>query len=362
MSKFWEFKNQGDEGTELQIEGDIIDDDDAWLYEWFGDKATAKNAFKEELSKYKGQDIIVWIDSYGGNVFAAAGIYNALKEHSGKIVVKIDGKAMSAASVIAMAGDEISISPVGVLMIHNPLTYAQGDARVMRKTAEVLDVIKETLINSYRRSGKTDKELWKMLDDETWMSANVAVKEGFADSILYEEEPLKVENLKEFTFNYNRLAVVNNANASLKRMLTLERESVIQDKGDDLVDFKTIEELKNAYPDLIKEVEDKVRLEERERIKGIEEISNSIDPKLVFKAKFEEPLNAEKLAFEALKADGLKGKDYLKNKEIDNKGSGVDDIEVNPLDDDPQPKTIKDKARNIAARFDSKRRGVVIDG
>ena len=118
--KFWKFiKNKATETTqafvELRIEGDIVDDEDIWIYEWFGESATAPNAFKEELSEFKGQDLIVWIDSYGGSVFAGASIYNALKEHDGKITVKIDGKAMSAASVIAMAGDEILMSPVALM-------------------------------------------------------------------------------------------------------------------------------------------------------------------------------------------------------------------------------------------------------
>lgn len=352
----------------MQIEGDIIDDDDAWLYEWFGITATSKNAFKDELSKYEGKDIVVWIDSYGGNVFAAAGIYNALKEHKGKVTVKIDGKAMSAASIVAMAGDEILMSPVGVMMIHNPLTYAQGDARVMRKTAEVLDVIKETIINAYMRSGKTSEELWEMMDDETWMSANVAVKEGFADDVLYQEEPIKAENIKGFSFN--RLAVMNNTNDAIKRMLELERVNNKTNKdGDEPVadEIKTAKDLMNAYPGLVNKIIDDARAEgaqeERERIEDIEEISNTIDPELVKKAKFEEPMNAKDLAFEALKADGEKGKKYLKNVQEDNEESGVNDVEANSTETtDDTPKTVEDKAKMIAAQFDAKRRGVNIDG
>src|SRR5690625_2273628 len=111
--RFWKFiknniKPEKEERIELHIEGDIVEDDDVWIYGWFGEDATARNAFKEELSEFKGKDLTVWIDSYGGSVFAGASIYNALKEHAVKITVKVDGKAMSAASVIAMAGDERS--------------------------------------------------------------------------------------------------------------------------------------------------------------------------------------------------------------------------------------------------------------
>jgi ATP-dependent Clp protease, protease subunit len=220
---FWKFIiNQATEtepeSVELRIEGDIVDDDEIWIYEWFGEKATAPNAFKEELKQFKGKDITVWIDSYGGSVFAAASIYNALKEHDGKITVKVDGKAMSAASVIAMAGDEVLMSPVAVMMIHNPLTGVYGNMHDLRKVADILDQIKESLINAYvNKTGKSRKEISDMMDDETWMSANVAVKEGFADGILYQDEPFNVKNMKDFSFN--RLEVMNRASQCIKQMV-----------------------------------------------------------------------------------------------------------------------------------------------
>lgn len=220
--KFWEFiKNEANpDNVELRIEGDIVDDDEIWIYEWFEEPATAPNAFKEELNQYQNKDLTVWIDSYGGSVFAAAGIYNALKEHKGKVTVKVDGKAMSAASVIAMAGDEILMSPVAVMMIHNPLTVAYGNMHDLRKVADVLDTVKESIINAYiQKTGRSRNKISQMMDDETWMSANVAVKEGFADGVLYQDNDETVENIANLSFN--RLAVVNSANQSIKQAIKL---------------------------------------------------------------------------------------------------------------------------------------------
>lgn len=223
MGKFWNFTTIADDGgnesVELRIEGDIIDDSDTWIYELFGEKATSPNAFKQDLHEFKGKDITVWIDSYGGSVFAGAGIYNALKEHDGKITVKVDGKAMSAASVIAMAGDEIYMSPVAVLMIHNPLTYAYGNMHDLRKTADVLDTIKDSIINAYAtKTGRSRNKISQMMDDETWMSANVAVKEGFADSVMYQDVQQQeiVNNL-----SVNRLEIMNASNKSLEKAIKL---------------------------------------------------------------------------------------------------------------------------------------------
>lgn len=223
--KFWNFirnetSEDSPESVELRISGDIVPDNDAWIYEWLGEESASPNAFREELNNYKDKDITVWIDSYGGDVFAAAGIYNVLKNHNGKITVKIDSKAMSAASVIAMAGDEILMSPVGVMMIHNPLTGVKGDMRDLRKAAEVLDTVKETIVNAYiSKTRKSKSKISAMMDDETWMSANVAVKQGFADSILYQDE--SIENVADFAFN--RFEIQNSANECMKKLINFEK-------------------------------------------------------------------------------------------------------------------------------------------
>lgn len=225
MTKFWNFvKNEATEtqpeSIELRIEGDIVDDNDAWIYEWFGEASASPNAFKDELNKYSGQDLTVWIDSYGGSVFAGASIYNSLKEHKGKITVKVDGKAMSAASVIAMAGDEILMSPVAIMMIHNPLTGVYGDMHTLRKTADVLDSVKDSIINAYlTKTNKSRDEISQLMDIETYMSANDAVSKGFADGVLYQDQPLDIANMG--TFSFNKLDIVNSANQSIKQAIKL---------------------------------------------------------------------------------------------------------------------------------------------
>lgn len=231
MSKFWNFiRNEAtetqSESVELHIKGDIVDDNDVWMYEWFGESATAPNLFKDELSEFKGKDITVWIDSYGGSVFAGASIYNALKEHDGKVIAKID-KAMSAASVIAMAADEILMSPVAVMMVHNPLTTAQGNMHDLRKVADVLDVIKDTIVTAYaNKTGRSRNKISQMMDDETWLSANMAVKEGFADSVLYQDSATEGK-IDVHNFLFNRLSIVNSANHSIDKAYKLfEQESI----------------------------------------------------------------------------------------------------------------------------------------
>ena len=138
----------------------------------FGEEEQTAKGIREEIRKMDGQDITVWINSNGGECIAASVIYTALREHKGKVTVKVDGSAISAASVIAMAGDEILMSPTSVMMIHNPLTYAEGEVKDMEKAIRVLTEVKETIVNAYAaKTGKPREEISRLMDEETWMGA-----------------------------------------------------------------------------------------------------------------------------------------------------------------------------------------------
>ena len=134
-------------------------------------------------------DITVWINSPGGDCVAAAQIYNMLMDYKGDVTVKIDGIAASAASVIAMAGTKVLMSPTALMMIHNPLTVAIGDSEEMQKAIDMLSEVKESIINAYEiKTGLSRSKLSHLMDAETWMNANKAVELGFADDILADEK------------------------------------------------------------------------------------------------------------------------------------------------------------------------------
>lgn len=184
MNKFWNWtKNEETGERELAIDRAIGDDS---FFSWLFDEITPK-AFREELNSGDG-DIVVRINSEGGDVFAANEIYNMLKEYRGNVRVKIDAMAASAASVIAMAGDSVEISPVGMIIIHNPWTGTIGDAEEFKAVANQLDSIKENIINAYElKTHLSRTKLAKMMDEETFIHARKAVGLGFADKIIGEE-------------------------------------------------------------------------------------------------------------------------------------------------------------------------------
>jgi ATP-dependent Clp protease protease subunit len=176
--KFWNWKNEAETAERvLSINGTIAEDS------WFDDEVTPQ-LFRDELNAGDG-NITVWINSPGGDCIAAAQIYNMLVDYKGKVTVKIDGIAASAASVIAMSGDEVLMSPVSTMMIHNPATVAWGDYAEMQKTIDMLNEVKESIINAYAiKTGLSRTRLSNLMDAETWMNANKAVELGFADGII----------------------------------------------------------------------------------------------------------------------------------------------------------------------------------
>ena len=187
--------------------------------------------FRRELSNCKG-DISVWINSPGGDVFAASQIYAMLKEHKGNVKVKVDGVAASAASVIAMAGASVEMAPTACLMIHNPATVIFGEVSDLEQGIELLSEVKEAIINAYEKKTKLPRDtISKLMDAETWMNANKAVELGFADKVLYSGE-----DEDDYSYLFNRgscvLATVNAMRQKLKKKEAAASEP--EPKGTDI--------------------------------------------------------------------------------------------------------------------------------
>ena len=199
--KFWNWvRNEGEKRT-LLLDGEISDET------WWGDEVTPQ-IFRSELNAAEG-DVDLWINSPGGDCYAAAQIYNMLMEYKGNVNVKIDGIAASAASVVAMAGSTVEISPLGMLMIHNPMTVSIGDTHEMERTITFLSEIKESIINAYElKTGLSRAKISRLMDAETWMNAKKAVELGFADSVLYTDVQRPVTDTADGLI-FSRAAVTN---------------------------------------------------------------------------------------------------------------------------------------------------------
>ena len=178
MRHFWNWVRNEDDTRTLYLEGVIAEES------WFADDITPA-MFKEELFSGNGP-ITIHLNSPGGDCIAASQIYTMLMDYPGGVTIQIDGMAASAASVIAMAGTRVTMSPTSLMMIHNPFTMAMGDTEEMRKAIQLLDEVKESIINAYQiKTGLSRARISHLMDGETWMNALKAKELGFCDEVLY---------------------------------------------------------------------------------------------------------------------------------------------------------------------------------
>ena len=205
--KFWNWvRNEDEDGRTLYLDGEISDET------WYGDEVTPE-LFRRELEAGQGS-ITVWINSPGGDVFAAAQIYNMLMEYKGDVTVRVDALAASAASVIAMAGTTVQMSPVAMMMIHNPMTIAIGDSEEMKRAVAMLEEVKESIMNAYEiKTGLNRTKISHLMDAESWFNAKKAVELGFADGILGDKcgsgERAKKDEAELEGMMFSRAAVTN---------------------------------------------------------------------------------------------------------------------------------------------------------
>lgn len=171
----------------IEIKGPIVSDSDRWFYDWLEIPATAP---KDVMLPVDGSPVEVIINSGGGDVYAGSEIYTSLKDYSGSVTVKIVGIAASAASVIAMAGDWVEISPTAQIMIHNVSTTVQGDHAKLLHESGVLENYNQSIANSYRLKTNLEMaELLELMNQETWFTAEQAVAHGFADGVMFDDVP-----------------------------------------------------------------------------------------------------------------------------------------------------------------------------
>ena len=338
--KFWDIKNIANKsGSNEQYDAEILiysDITSREVYDWWtGEKADTvyPKQFNEDLNALGDVDKIkLRINSNGGSVFAAIAITNMLKNHKAEIHTYIDGIAASAASVIAMAGDKIFMNTGSLFMVHQAMSYAFGNSGELREVADNLEKITNNIIDIYHLRTNADmQKLVEIVNKETYLTAEESKDLGFCDEIL-DTEVVASLSQDEKTITING-ATFNSYGLSDKFSKFAAHNHKPENKNKEETKMKTIEELRNAHPDLVNaivnEAEKSGGQKERQRIQEIETISANIsDKELVNKAKFESCMSAKDLSFEALKNNKAKAENYLNSLQEDAKNSGAEDIEA----------------------------------
>lgn len=323
--KFWNFVRDSDMGNEAEL---IIDGEIAQEESWWGDTVSSKN-FTQELKELGDVDLItVRINSGGGDVFAAHTIYSRLRDHKAQIIVKIDGWAASAATIIAMAGDEILIPASGVFMIHDPVLYLCGGYKEkdLDNMKSELQVIKDSIINNYAaRTNKAKEEIGQLMSAETWYTGEEAVENGFCDRLMFGEisAEQEIENSGHYVVNRVEMNFDNyNIPDKVKKLCNITTKN----KEVTMENFENAKDLKAAYPELCAEIEKSAKDEERKRIEAIEEATLPGYESMARDAKFTKLSSAENFALDILRAEKRKGEQYVNDTDADVKDSHVNDV------------------------------------
>lgn len=360
-NKFWNIviPEQPGQPPELLLYGSISSQQS-----WWSDRVTPAQ-FNADLAAIGDvPEIIVRINSGGGDVFAANAIFTRLKDHSAKITVKIDGWAASAATIIAMAGDTIKIARNGVFMIHDPAmtVYNSFTAEEFKKMANELEVIKQSIVNTYAmKTCRKPEDIEQLMSNETWWTGETAVENGFCDELMFEEASTVVENSSKIVVNsipldvscyktlpkqllnspHNPGNLINNSAtvAQNQRPAQKEEKSMAAENNTTIT---TVEALKTAYPDLVATIRNEAIAEERARIKAIEDGALDGFEDIVSDAKFENPISAEAMALKIVAEQKKQGGAYLANRNADAESSGANGVQgaagetgadkVNPFD------------------------------
>lgn len=327
-NKFWNFiPAAGNKPPELLLYGAISSQQS-----WWEDRVTP-GKFNEELAAIGDvSEIIVRINSGGGDVFAANAIFTRLKDCSAKITVKIDGWAASAATIIAMAGDTIKIAKNGVFMIHDPAmtVWDTFTAEDFEKMAEELKVIKQSIVNTYAmKSGRDTQDIEQLMSVETWWTGEDAVSNGFCDEIMFDDVSTAVENSSHVVVNSVSLDVSSYktlprslfnspknpgcfTNTSAAKTQKKEEQNMATNES-----ITTVEALTAEYPDLVAKIVSNAKEEERARIKDIKETALNGFEDIVEDAMFEHPVSAAEVALKIVNEQKKQGGTYLANRDAD---------------------------------------------
>ena len=316
--KFWNLvKNEEEKTAELILYGSIGSDE---YWDDISDKV-----FKQDIENLGDvENITLHINSPGGSVFSAVAIANTLKNHKAKVTANIDGLAASAATIITSACDTVRMPKNALFMIHNPITFAYGNNQEMQKTVEMLDKVKNNIIETYLSKTKADKKtLSELMDNETWMDAETAKEYGFIDEILDESvEKEVIENkliINNMAFDISRFKNFNEKKNQDPRIINISVNSTgspeeIADKFRDILNSTenqkneggnmTLEELKNKFPELYNQIFNEGKeagiTKERERMREIDNLDVSNYSELIENAKYNEPVEASVLAVNIL--------------------------------------------------------------
>lgn len=343
--RFWRFQNATGGKAELILYGDIAE------RTWWGDEVTPKQFAKDLAALGDVDEIVVRINSGGGDVFAAQTIGNKLEDHPATVTAKLDGLCASAATIVACHCDKVVAARDSAYMVHPVKVGVRGyvDAKQLSQMQDAIRVLRETIVDLYaRKTGRSKDEVAGWMDATKWWTATEAMENGFVDELAGEEGQVAVENRDGLLF-VNSVGTglpfdtapdfvqkrsapakgtgsfVNNTPTKAPGKTEKEEQTMHNE-----TEIKTVDDLRRAYPELVDQIEQAAAAAERTRIQDIEEMTVAGSETLAQEAKFKKPVSAADFAKAAMKQAKAQGSDYWKAAKDDAGKSGVEKLGQEP--------------------------------
>lgn len=356
--EWWKVVNKNSHTGEIRIFGDIDS------FEWL-DSAISLKKFDDELQKLKNKKRVeLRINSDGGEISEAIGMYNSFKrfavENKVKTVTYIEGIAASSASFLALASDQVYMGKGTRFMIHNPTVGVRGTSKKLRETAERLDKYKNDIIDIYMTKVNISREeISNFMDEEKYFSVEEAIQYGFIDG----ETDLSQEELENNLKNFSGTKILNKLYPDLKLEKVDNNLNNKEEEEQDMV-INDLKELKEKYGNLLLEHETEVRAKiekevtnkneeilknERERIKALDEITigvNDAHRELIQNAKYKDPKTADQVTLAIVNSEAFKAHFVIGKGKAENKESGVDEIEEGNAEIDGEKDELWNRALN----------------
>lgn len=346
--------------TKIKVNGPIVSNDSAWIYNYFGMDAACPNTIAKGLEEAAGDEVIIEINSIGGVCVYGYEMYTAIMAYEGKVTAHVIS-AMSAASLLVCAADEALISDTGIFMIHNARSKAQGDYRDLEMEADALKEFNAGIINAYvRKTGKPREAIQALMDKNSYMSPQTAIEQGFIDGYMFGDPNREEGNSEECVTNIVAagMPIIPESKAKALRLLIAEAEErgkptlaqqIEQETGKEAVSDKTqkeggtkmtLDEFLAENPDAKAEINALTgaaraggQKEERERMKSLDAISSTVTAEALNDAKYgEKPVDGPTLAYQAMVNGEKLAAAYMAAVKKDSEESGVGKVGIGTPD------------------------------
>lgn len=353
----------------INLYGNIVASDDAWFYEWFEMDHTTPRMITDQLTQANGDDVEIYINSPGGDVWAGSAIYTALREYSGNVTANVV-LAASAASVAMCGAKTVMISPTGCVMVHRASTSIWGNKNNFDQVSQMLSSIDEGMANAYEhKTGKSREELLTLMDSETYLNAQQAIENGFADEIMFNQTEKVTASALTPVFSSE---VMNKIKSKLIREKLLpgapaasiesEEAASIEAKTKNKEEPKSMDmnEMKEKHPDLYAQITNEAQAAERSRIAALQEFATAPGASAFINEAIANGETVQDVAMKVMEASMKRAGHEAANRTLDAKESGVDDVvatEAKTPDADKEEKKTNAVVNMVALAQNMKRGG-----